>query len=211
MSNSALRMAAIGALAGLQAGILIAIPGTAVANAFVLANYEPTPLQLAKSSCCGQVLPGFWFQVLPDLTFGPHLFGALLGLTPGAAFGVLYVIFRRLVPVPALLIAVLLSIALALPFGHYGLSDPWESAFMFSGPLGSVPADHLPLDLRSVLALPVAAAVLCMTGWVRLLDRWLPHPRESVLLTPMYGLLTVFACIGLLLLPLMTGLIPLGD
>ncbi len=82
---------------------------------------------------------------------------------------------------------------------------------MFSGPLGSVPADHLPLDLRSVLALPVAAAVLCMTGWVRLLDRWLPHPRESVMLTPMYGLLTVFACIGLLLLPLMTGLIPLGD
>src|SRR6266702_4419973 len=77
-----------------------------------------------------QLLPGFWFQVLPDLTFGPHLFGALLGLTPGAAFGVLYVIFRRLVPVPALLIAVVLSIALCLPFGHYRLSDPWASAFV---------------------------------------------------------------------------------
>ena len=211
MTGGGLRMAAIGALAGLLAGILIAIPATAVANAFVLASFEPTPLELAKSTCCGQVLPGFWFQVLPDLSFGPHLFGALLGLTPGAAFGVLYVIFRRLVPVPAFLISVLLGTALALPFGLYGLPSPWESAFMFSGPLGSVPADHLPLDLRSVLALPVGAAVLSMAGSVRLLDGWMPYPRDSVLLTPVYGLLTVLACIGLLLLPLIAGLIPLGD
>jgi len=137
-------MATIGALAGLLAGILIAIPGTAVANAFVLANYEPTPLQLAKSTCCGQVLPGFWFQVLPDLTFGPHLFGALLGLTPGAAFGVLYVIFRRLVPVPALLIAVLLSIALALPFGLYGLSDPGNRRSCFLARWGAFPQTTCP-------------------------------------------------------------------
>jgi hypothetical protein len=211
VSQSTLRTAAVGATAGLLAGTIVAIPATAAAHALVLSNYQPSPFELAKATCCGQVLPGFWSQVLPDLTFGPHLFGALLGLGPGAAFGVLYVLFRGLVPIPAVLIAALLGLVLALPFGAFGLSSPWELAFTFSGPLGTVPAYDLPLDFRWLLALPVLTAVLATAGFAQFLDKWLPSPSKSVWLTPIYGLLMVFACIGLLLLPLMTGLISLGD
>jgi len=48
MSNSTLRLAGIGALAGLLAGLFVAIPATAVAHAVVLTFYQPTLLQLAK-------------------------------------------------------------------------------------------------------------------------------------------------------------------
>jgi len=45
----------IGALAGLLAGILVGVPGTAAAHAFVVTHYEPTPLELAKTT--GRPLP----------------------------------------------------------------------------------------------------------------------------------------------------------
>jgi hypothetical protein len=164
MSESWLRLVAMGALAGLLAGIFIAIPATAVAHAAVLIYYQPTPIELAKSTCCGQMMPSFWSQVIPDLSFGFPLVSAVLGLAAGGAIGVLYVIFLKLAPGPSLLTAALFSIALALPFdifvpGNVGtpgvvalaLASPWESAFRFPGPLGTVPAYHLPLEFRLLL------------------------------------------------------------
>lgn len=223
MSDGTLRLAALGALAGLLAGIFIAIPATAAAHALVLTYYQPTPLELAKSTCCGQVLPGFWAQVLPDLSFGFPLVSAVLGLMAGATLGVMYVVFWNFLPGPTLLKAAFFCIVLALPFdifvpANFGtpgvlalaLTSPWESAFMFPGPLGTVPAYHLPLEFRLLLALPLVAAGLGIAGLVQILDRRLPRPSESGVLTPVYGLLTAIACMGLLVLPLITGLVQLG-
>jgi hypothetical protein len=223
VSDDALRLAAIGALAGLLAGIFIAIPATAVAHAIVLTYYQPTPFQIAKATCCGQVLPGFWAQVLPDLSFGFPLASALLGLLSGAGLGILYVGFRKLAPGPTPIKAAVFSVALASPFGIFVpagfgtpgvfalvLTSPWESAFFFPGPLGTVPAYHLPPELRLLLALPIVAAGLgiAVSAWI--LDRRFPAASESSILSRVYGLLTVIAVVGLLVLPLVTGLIRLG-
>lgn len=223
MSDGALRLAAIGALAGLLAGIFVAIPATATAHALVLINYRPAPFELAKSTCCGQVLPSFWSQVLPNFSFGLPLVGALLGLASGAVLGVLYVIFWKVAPGPTLMKAAVFSIALALPFGIFipadfatpgvfalVLKSPWESAFFFPGPLGTVPAYHLPLELRLLLALPIVAAGLGIAVSAWFLDRRLPAASESPVLSWAYGLLMVVALIGLLVLPLITGIIQLG-
>ena len=222
MSGSALRLAGVGALAGLLAGIFVAIPLTAVAHAVVLTLYQPAPWQLAKATCCGQVLPGFWSQVIPDLTFGPPLVRALLGLMSGAAFGILYAMFHKLAPGPTLLKAVLFGIVLALPNYIFVpangaafvfeliLSSPWESAFSFLGPLGTVPAYNMPLEFRLLLALPVAAAGLGIAALAQSLDTWLPGAGESRILTPIYAFLTAIACLGLLVLPLKATLLLFG-
>jgi hypothetical protein len=223
MSDSWLRLLAIGALAGLLAGIFIAIPATAVAHAAVLIYYQPAPFEVAKSTCCGQVLPGFWSQVLPGPSPGVPLVSAALGLMAGAAFGVLYVIFRQLAPGPDLLKAALFSIAMALPFDVFipdnigtpgvaalALTSPWESAFRFPGPLGTMPAYHLPLEFRLLLAIPIAAAGLAIAGLVQVLDRRLPNASKSRILKSGYGALAGAAGIGLLFLPLITGLIQIG-
>lgn len=223
MSNSALRLVAIGSLAGLLAGAVIAIPATAMAHWLVLLNYQPTPLEMAKSTCCGQVLPGFWSQVLPDLGSGFLVVRAALGLISGAGLGVLYVAFRRLVPGPTVLKAAVFALVLALPFDifvpanfgtpgvfSFAVISPWESAFIFPGPLGSVPAYHLPLEFRLVLALPVVVAALGMAGCVQILDRWLPRADVSRSLTPIFGVLAAIAGFGLLVLPLVTGLVQVG-
>lgn len=203
MSDSTLRLLGIGALAGLLAGIFIAIPATAVAHAAVLTSYQATPLQIAKSTCCGQVLPDFWSQVLPNLNFGSPLVSALIGLTCGAAFGVLYVIFRKLAPGPTLFKAAIFSVAVALPF-VLGLRSPFESAFMFGPPY------PLPDSYRLHLALPLVAAGIGIAGLVQILDSQLPHPSQSRILTPIYGSLIAVAGIGLLFLPLITGMIQIG-
>ncbi len=223
MSDSALRLTAIGALAGLLAGIFVAIPATAAAHALVLANYQPAPVELAKSTCCGQVQPGFWSQVLPNFSIGFPLVSALLGLASGAALGVLYVIFRDRVPGPTMVRAGVFSIGLALPFGifvpaNYAtpgvfalvLTSPWESAFFFPGPLGTVPAYHLPLEFRLLLALPIVAAGLSIAVFAWILDRRFPAASRSRILLRIYGALTAIAFLGLLVLPLITGLIQLG-
>jgi len=223
VSQNALRMAAIGALAGLLAGVFVAIPATALAHAIVLIYYQPAPIEVAKSTCCGQVLPGFWTQVLPDLSLGFPLVSTLLGLMCGAALAVVYVIFRNRVPGPTPIKAAVFGIALALPFDIFvpanigtpgvlalALRSPWESAFMFAGPLGTVPPYHLPFAFRLLLAIPILAAGLGMAGFVQVLDRRLPSPGDSRTLRSAYGLLIAIAGVGLLVLPLVTGLVQVG-
>ncbi len=201
MNDSVLRTAAVGVLAGIVAGIFVAIPATAVAHAIALNVYQPTPLELAKSTCCGQVWPSYWSQVLPILNVGGFLVTALLG----AALGVVYVIFRTVLPGPALLKAALFPILLALPFAFaLPLRSPWESAFMFDPPY------PLPSSSSLLLALPLVAAGVGIAVCVQILHPRLPHTSESVILTPVYGLLIALAGIGLLLLPLVTGLVQLG-
>ena len=90
------------------------------------------------------------------------------------------------------------------------LSSPWESAFEFSGPLGTVPAYHLPLEFRLLLALPVLLAGVGIAGFVAILDRRLPRSPGARILEATYGFNTVFAAIGMLVLPLVTGLIQFG-
>jgi hypothetical protein len=80
MSDRSLRLAGIGAIASLLAGLFIAIPATAAAHALVLVYYQPAPIEVAKSTCCGQVLPTFQSEVLPDLTPDYLLGRTLLGL-----------------------------------------------------------------------------------------------------------------------------------
>lgn len=221
--HSALRLGAVGALAGLLAGIFVAIPATAASHAIVLIYYQPTPFELAKSTCCGQVLPGFWTQVLPDLSAGFPLVSTLLGLISGAALGVLYFIFRNLVPGPTPIKAAVFGLALALPFDIFvpadigtpgvfalALRSPWESAFMFPGPLGTVPPYHLPFAFRLLLAIPIFAAGLGIAGLVQVLDRRLPYPSNSRALRSVYGFLMAIAGVGLLVLPLITGLVQIG-
>ena len=223
MSDRSLRLAGIGAIAGLLAGLFIAIPATAAAHALVLLYYQPAPIEVAKSTCCGQVLPTFQSEVLPDLTPDYLLGRTLLGLACGAAVGLAYVVFRKAVPGPTLVKAALFAIVLPLPFDIFipanvaapgvissALSSPWEWAFEFSGPLGTVPAYQLPLEFRLLLALPILLAGVGITGFVAILDRRLPHSNAPRMLEAAYGFMTVFAGIGLLLLPLITGLIQLG-
>jgi hypothetical protein len=90
------------------------------------------------------------------------------------------------------------------------LASPWESAFRFSGPLGTVPAYHLPLEFRLVLVDPSRYGGLGIAVLAPTLDRWFPSPIEARILTPVYGLLAVIACIGLLFSTFITGLIQLG-
>ncbi len=223
VSDNGLRLVAIGALAGLLAGVFIAIPATSVAHALVLLNYHPTAFETVKSTCCGQVLPGFWSQVLPDLSSGFLVVRTALGLMSGAALGAVYVTVRRLVPGPTALKAGVFAVALALPFdifvpANFGtpgvvalaLISPWESPFVFPGPLGTVPPYHLPLEFRLVLALPVVAGGLAMAGFVQLIESRLPGAWESRSLKAIFALLAVIAGIGLLALPLITGLVHVG-
>jgi hypothetical protein len=223
LSASNLRLAGIGAFAGILTGIFIAIPVTGVAHALVLLYYQPAPIELAKSTCCGQELPSFQSQVLPNLTSEYLLGRTLLGLACGAAIGIGYVVIRRLVPGPSLIKATLFAIALALPFDIFipanvgtpgvmalALTSPWESAFAFSGPLGTVPPYHMRLEFRVLLALPVVAAGLGIATLVAILDMRLPRSGEPRILESAYGFLTVIGGIGVLFLPLVTGLIQIG-
>jgi hypothetical protein len=130
----------------------------------------------------------------------------------------------RLVPGPTLFKATLFAVALALPFDIFvptnvstpgvmalALTNLWESAFEFSGPLGTVPPYHMPIEFRVLLALlPVVAAGLGIATWVAILDRRLPRSSEPRLLESAYGFLTVIGGIGLLFLPIVTGLIQIG-
>jgi hypothetical protein len=103
-----------------------------------------------------------------------------------------------------------LPLGYGIDFGTSNSSVSIASSFSFLGPLGTVPAYNMPLEFRLLLALPVAAAGLGIAALAQVLDRWLPRARESWILTPIYGFLTVIACIGLLVLPLKATLLVFG-
>ncbi len=56
MSNSTLRLAGIGALAGLLAGLFVAIPATQWRTQWCLRSISPRYCSWQKATCCGQVL-----------------------------------------------------------------------------------------------------------------------------------------------------------
>lgn len=204
MSAHALRLIGLGALAGVLAGAFVAIPATSAAHALILTYSRPTPLELAKSTCCGQVVAGFWDQVLPNWG-GPGapawrvVLVSALSLAPGAALGALYVFVGHRIPWPGLLKATVFAILLVLPVAISGgssalLFSPWEGVFTFLPRYPSETAGFF----KAFLAMPFSCFGIGTAGLGAILDRRLPV-EISPPMKLFYGLLTVFAGVGLLL------------
>src|SRR5215510_675076 len=209
-SDKLLRLAAAGSLAGLLAGLLVAIPATAGAHAIMVASYHPTSLDLAKLSFCGHLEPGscppptpdFWTEVMP--VFG---FGMAATLLAGATLGAIFVLIRSRLPGPGLVWAPIFGGLLALPTliddGSFG-NGPWEAAFSFV----TYPGMATEIS-RWILVVPVVAAAVAIGVFVHVLDARLP--RSGGVASWVYGSLTVLSFLGLPPLLLTSGFVNLSS